>query len=95
MPRYTWEDDIKHFFTQMNVGCMRSRRSPLDLADYDSVKTKAVDILEQLELRVRDPTQGMPRGGRPWPQDKIDKFKEWMKDGFPRSRTADPGITDS
>ena len=82
----TWEGDIKHFFTQMDVGCMRARN--LDLSEYDAVKQRAVSILNQLKLRVQDPTRGMPKGGRPWPQKRIDNFEAWMKDGFPK---GDPG----
>lgn len=81
--RVTWDDDIKDYFTQMDVGCMRARN--LDLSDYDAVKNRATSILGQLKLRVQDPNRGMPKGGRPWPQDKIDKFEAWIKDGFPKS----------
>ena len=86
--RVTWEDDIKHYFTQMDVGCMRARN--LDLSEYDAVKNRATSILSQLKLRVQDPTRGMPKGGRPWPQNRIDNFEAWMKDGFPKGGTADP-----
>jgi hypothetical protein len=86
--RVTWED-IKPFFTQMDVGCMRARN--LDLSDYEMVKNRATSILGQLKLRVQDPTRGMPKGGRPWPQERIDKFEAWIKDGFPKNGPADPG----
>jgi hypothetical protein len=86
--RITWEDDIKHYFTQMDVGCMRSRN--LDLSEYDAVKNRAPSILSQLKLRVTDPTRGMPKGGRPWPAERIANFETWMKDGFPKGGTADP-----
>lgn len=84
--RVTWEDDIKHFFTQMDVGCMRSRPTPLDLTDYKNVKDKAPAILFQLKRRRDAPPGqniGMPKGGRPWPQEKIDKFEAWKDQGFP------------
>lgn len=84
--RVTWDDDIQHFFTQMDVGCMRARN--LDLSDYEMVKGRATGILSQLKLRVTDPNRGMPKGGRPWPQEKIDKFEAWIKDGAPKSRTT-------
>ena len=84
----TWEHDIKHFFTQMDVGCMRARN--LDLSDYETVKNRATGILNQLKLRVQDPNRGMPKGGRPWPQEKIDKFQTWINDGFPKGGTTDP-----
>lgn len=86
--RITWEDDIKDFFTQMDVGCMRARG--LDLSEYEAVKARATSILNQLKLRVTDPNRGMPKGGRAWPQEKIDKFDAWIKDGFPKGGTTDP-----
>ena len=83
--RITWDDDIKDFFTQLDVGCMRARGS-VDLSDYESVKSMASVILKQLNLRVTDPTRGMPKGDRPWPREKIDAFEQWTKDGFPRTQ---------
>jgi hypothetical protein len=84
--RITWDDDIKDFFTQMDIGCMRARGS-VDLSDYESVKKMASSILVQLRRRVADPTKGMPKGDRPWPQEKIDAFDKWTKDGFPKTQT--------
>lgn len=86
--RVTWEDDIKDYFTQMDVGCMRARN--LDLSDYDAVKTRADSILRQLKIRAANPQGdgGMPKGGRPWPQEKIDKFEAWKNAGFPKNGTS-------
>ena len=91
--RVNWEDDIKHFFTQLDIGCMRARN--VDLSDYQTVKEKAVPILNQLTLRASRPNDnvGMPKGGRPWPPDKIKAFKDWKDDGFPRTATDPPPIT--
>ena len=89
----TWEDDIKHFFTQLDVGCMRAKQpNPFDLGDYDEVKRKYDAILSRLKLRVSNPTSefGMPKGGRPWPPDKIAKFEAWKAAGFPKNK-PDPG----
>jgi hypothetical protein len=90
MPVPTWEDEIKHYFTQLDIGCMRSRLRPLDLADYDNVKERAQPILDQLRLRFNNPDKemGMPKGGKPWPKEKIDRFQEWKDAGFPRGGTT-------
>ena len=82
-----WEDDIKHFFTQMDIGCMRSRTPSLDLSDYDAVKNNATAILFQLKRRAANPDKdmGMPKGGRPWPPEKIAAFEAWKNAGFPRN----------
>ncbi|MCU1265579.1 MAG: hypothetical protein JWM21_1897 [Acidobacteria bacterium] len=86
--RITWDDDIKSFFTQMDVGCMRAKG--LDLSDYATVKSRAGDILDQLKMRVDNPNRGMPKGDRPWPQERIDAFEAWIKDCAPKTQ-ADPG----
>jgi len=89
--RITWEDDIKYFFTQMDVGCMRARGT-VDLSDYASVKKMGQSILRELNLRADDPDsgKGMPRGDRPWPREKIDTFDAWLKDGAPEKQDS-PG----
>lgn len=91
MARITWDDDIHEYFTQMDVGCMRAARS-LDLSDYQQVKARAADILERLKIRVTDPDdiQGMPKGGRAWPPEKIEAFEKWISDCCPKTQT-DPG----
>ena len=86
--RITWDDHIQHYFTQMDIGCMRSRTTPLDLSDYQAVKDKAGAIIIQLQRRRDAPPGqdvGMPKGGRPWPQDKIDNFKKWEAAGCPKN----------
>ena len=85
----TWEE-VKDFFTQLDVGCMRARG--LDLSDYDAVKSKADSILFQVKRRAANPDQnvGMPKGGRPWPQERIDRFEAWKNAGFPKGGPA-PG----
>lgn len=85
----TWEDDIKHYFTQLDVGCMRAKQpNPFDLADYEAVKRKASAILSRLKLRVNQPDSefGMPKGGRAWPPDKIANFEAWIAAGFPKNK---------
>jgi hypothetical protein len=85
--RVTWENEIKGYFNQMDVGCMRARG--LDLSDYATVKARAKLILTRLKLRVTDPNSklGMPQGDRAWPQEKIDKFEAWINDCSPQTET--------
>jgi hypothetical protein len=82
MARITWDDDIREFFTQLDVGCMGARG--LNLDDYDTVKANKTRIYS----RVSDGS--MPEGGPPWPADKVQAFKEWMDDCCPRTQD-DPG----
>jgi hypothetical protein len=77
----TWETDIKDFFTQMEIGCMRNVSGftpPMDLGDYESVKQHSARIFDAVDKGR------MPRGDRPWPREKVATFDRWMKAGFPR-----------
>ncbi len=47
----------------------------VDLASYEVVKAKAKKILQTLE------DGSMPCDG-PWPPERIEKFKTWMKEGM-------------
>jgi hypothetical protein len=80
--RITWDNEIKDYFTQLDIGCMRARS--LDLSDYASVKIKVARIFEMVQ------SGKMPKGDRCWPQEKIDRFKSWKDDGCPKTET-DPG----
>ena len=80
----TWDDDIEGFFTQLEIGCMRNVGGfdpPLDLGDYESVKTNAGKVYDAV-LKKR-----MPRGDRPWPDEKVAVFKKWIDNGTPKSST--------
>jgi hypothetical protein len=81
--RITWDDDIKDFFTQLDVGCMRAR-GKLDLSDYESVK----EFKDDIKTRVKNHT--MPKGGPPWPDEKVKMFEDWIADCCPKTQT-DPG----
>jgi len=48
----------------------------LDLGSYDSVKAHASIISRRVSL-------GEMQQGRPWPQEQVDKFKQWMDDQYP------------
>jgi len=80
----TWDDDIEGFFTQLDIGCMRNVSGftpPLDLNDYESVKTNAARIHSAVNAGR------MPKGDRAWAPEKVAVFKKWMDTGFPKSST--------
>ena len=79
----TWDDDIKGYFTQLDIGHMRSAPSwaQIDLANYDEVKENAQRIYEAVDAGR------MPKESRKWPQGKIDNFKAWWDDNCPKSKT--------
>jgi hypothetical protein len=82
--RITWDDDVKEFFTQLDVGCMRARGKGLDLSDYDSVKASKNEILARVK------SGSMPKGGPRWPDEKVKSFEDWINDCCPRTQ-IDPG----
>ncbi|MCL1127265.1 hypothetical protein [Shewanella surugensis] len=71
----TWNNQVKDYFTQIDIGCMRSNR--LNLASYEDVKANAADI----HSRVK--SGNMPKGGKRWPDSQIINFEQWMLDSFP------------
>jgi hypothetical protein len=78
----TWDDDISGFFTQLDIGCMRDVamfNPPLDLSDYESVKSYAARINDAVSKNR------MPKGDRPWPDEKKAVFKKWVDSGTPKS----------
>ncbi len=84
MAKLTWADDIKDYFTQLEIGCMRGAPidpPAIDLGDYDSVRTNAARIYEAVK------SGSMPKGGPLWPQHKTDNFKAWMHGGYPKTQS--------
>ena len=79
MSQDTWNSTIKGLFTSLDTEHMKQvTGNALKLDDYDSTKTWAGQIWDQVN-------QGfMPPGG-PWPQDKRDTFKAWMDAGMPQT----------
>ena len=68
--------DIRPLFTQEDVDHMLDVNPDLDLSSYDSVKANADDIYNVLSSGEMPPDQ-------PWPKAQVDKFKQWMDDGYP------------
>ena len=65
--------DIRPLFRDTpDVATMK--KMGLDLSSYDQVKANAAGIYSRLE------DGSMPCDG-PWPQEQLDKFKQWMNEG--------------
>lgn len=47
-----------------------------DLWDYDDVKDNAQSILERME-------DGTMPCDEVWPEERLEAFRKWMRDGFP------------
>ena len=68
--------DIRPLFTQVDIEHMLDVDPSLDLGAYDSVKAHANIIYRRISLGDMPP-------GRPWPQEQVDKFKQWMVEQYP------------
>ena len=79
----SFENDIKPMFTPMDQDHMKKMGSKFDLGSYNDVKRKADRIL----ARVSDKNRPMPpksSGEKPWTQEMIDKFQQWINEGYPQ-----------
>jgi len=77
----TWEGEISEFFTQLEIGCMRSAGRydpPFDLASFECVAARAIGIHDAVKSGY------MPRGGPRWSEGKVARFDEWILAGCPR-----------
>ena len=79
--KITWDNEVKSYFTQAEIGCMRQHGVNLSL--YEAVKQKGKFILGRVSLQPGQPGF-MPKGGKRWQQGKIDRFKKWLDAGAPR-----------
>jgi photosystem II stability/assembly factor-like uncharacterized protein len=71
----TWHSAIRSLFTDDDIRGMK-RVHGLDLGDYQSVKSMARAIYEQVDRGAMPP-------GRPWPLEHVACFKRWMDAGCP------------
>ena len=74
MPGPTWENPIKGYFRAKDINAMKSRK--VDLATYNGVTSRIKDIWDQL-------SSGAMPCDAPWPQEKLDTFKQWKDSGAP------------
>ena len=68
--------DIRPLFTQEDIEHMLDVDPSLDLGSYDSVKAHASIIYRRVSLGEMPP-------GMPWPQEQVDKFKQWIDEQYP------------
>jgi hypothetical protein len=69
--------DIRPLFTQEDIEHMLAVDPTLNLGSYDSVKAHATAIHTMVSAGRMPP-------GRPWPQEEVDKFKQWMDQNYPQ-----------
>lgn len=77
----TWSGTVRHFFTAMDVNCMRGvsgEHGTLLLNNHDSVKKNAHAILGQVRVGNMPPAHS---GEPPWAADRIKQFEEWIAGG--------------
>lgn len=71
----SFKSDIRPLFTQEDVDHMLDVDPDLDLSSFESVKENANDIYRVVSSGAMPP-------GDPWPKDRVEKFKQWMDDGY-------------
>jgi hypothetical protein len=72
--------DIKPLFNAVDQDHMLNGQGMFDLWDYDDVKTNASLILGALQAGRMPPK----RDGGPWPKEKVQKFQDWINEGYPK-----------
>ncbi len=79
----TWEGEIKDYFTQMDIGCMRKHH--IDLTSYEQVSNEGT--ARNILTRVSGTSGGqrMPLHARPWSDGKVARFGMWVENGRPRT----------
>ena len=76
----SFQEDIRPFFTDRDIHAMSKA---FNLASYEDVKAHAVVIYDRIRGiggAVMPPPP--PRGEGPWPQARIERFAQWMADGY-------------
>jgi hypothetical protein len=76
----SFQEDIRPFFTERDIQAMSKA---FNLASYDDVKANAAIIYDRIRGiggAVMPPPP--PRGEGPWPQARIERFAQWMADGY-------------
>jgi hypothetical protein len=80
----TYLQDIRHFFREEDIGCMKPRG--IDLSTYAGVRAHATNIY----LQTR--SGRMPEGGPRWSANRVQTFLNWMNDKYPvGASTGSPG----
>ncbi|KAK1755500.1 hypothetical protein QBC47DRAFT_401670 [Echria macrotheca] len=73
----TWDKDVKDYFTDADVECMKEKRN-FDLSEKEDVKKNAKKIYE-VTKSGRMPADRT----RTWSAERVANFKAWMDAGFP------------
>jgi hypothetical protein len=72
--------DIKPMFTAMDQDHMLNQVGMFDLWNYNDVKSNATAIFNAVESGTMPPGDS---GEARWTKDQVNKFKQWMDEGYP------------
>ena len=75
----SYAKDIKPLFNAVDQDHMLNQQGMFDLWSYDDVKANADDILNAVKSGIMPPK----KDGGPWPADKVQKFQDWINQGYP------------
>jgi hypothetical protein len=85
MAEITWNNTIKSQFNGFDISHMKQiTGNALKLDDYESVKTWAGQIWNQVSKKFMPP-------GNPWSQTFLDNFQTWMNNGMPEGSSTGGG----
>jgi hypothetical protein len=75
----SYQKDIKPMFTATDQDHMLNQQGMFDLWNYDDVKSNADAIYQAVKSGRMPPPGTEPR----WDTAKVQKFKQWMDEGYP------------
>jgi hypothetical protein len=75
----SFKTDIVPLFTSVDIEHMSRLEVPLDDYPYMSQPDNAVGVYDQVSNGTMPPSAS---GERPWSEDKVQLFKQWMDGGY-------------
>jgi hypothetical protein len=84
----TWNNTIEAYFTQMEIGCMRS--IGFDLGNYEDVKSHTLNTSEPTGILYKDgiyarvKSGSMPKGGPRWTDTRCATYLAWAEAECPK-----------
>ena len=78
----TWHQNIKFFFREFDINCMKEKGIQLNI--YDDVKNKSSSIYSRVKRREGERKMPMDLT---WHMERVKTFKNWTKNDFPVGQT--------
>ncbi len=84
----TWNNTIKDYFTQLEIGAMRTHGPRFDLGDYNQVKKYTLNDNGSVNTTMSGiygqvKSGNMPSGGPKWNDTRVATYLAWAQAGCP------------